>query len=396
MRRSSGAAAGAADVEAVVLRSPGALQAVAPEWDALAASCPRHSAAQTFLWAWAGWITRAPNDGLCCVTLRQGARLVCVWPFLAAASPALRTLKPLGSGIDEEYGGPLLATDLEPGRLVAVAWAALRREADVVLIYNVEAGSPVDVELQRSSPGCCRQPSATSFISFEGYATWKDFTSSRPRKLISDLRRQNKRLAGLGQLAFGPIDDPDAIASGVKWMVAQKREWLRANRLESPWLYEAQAEAFLIRAATDAVRPQDPRLGATRLFLLTLDGRNIAAGYILVNPCSFEFYITVYDPALENYSPGKVLIERLVRWSFERGLPFDFRMAPAAYKERWANRSAWVASFTIAATARGLPRVAAAHVEASVQVARRAAGSLIRRTIGRSPREFLSKRRSTH
>lgn len=38
------------------------------------------------------------------------------------------------------------------------------------------------------------------------------------------------------------------------------------------------------------------------------------------------------------FSPGKLLLEEIARWAFERGLILDLRMGHEPYKTRWADQ----------------------------------------------------------
>ncbi len=369
------------------------LRELASEWDDLAASVPSHSAAHTFVWASTGWTIRQPSDSLCCVIVRQHGRLVCVWPFLVRPRGRLRVLEPLGSGGNEEYGGPLLAADAPAEPVIRLAWAAMRRRADAAFLYNLEPDSRLEQELLAPPAIFSRVKVPDLFISFKAAVAWEDFAATRSRKLMSDLRRQNKRLRGLGRLEFGPVDDPDRVAAGVEWMLLHKRRWMDATGRPGDWIRSKGCQDFLTRAAMEAAGHTRAGVGAPRLFLLTLDRQPIAAGYALVNPSVFEFYITAYDAALENYSPGKVLLEHLTRWAFDRGLAFDFRVVTVPYKEQWANAGAWRSTLVIATTTRGFPLVAAAWTRNKVMSAREALGQAVRRATGQSFRELLHRRR---
>jgi hypothetical protein len=71
-----------------VLRSAGELDALAGEWNDLAARCPGYFFSQTCRWAEAAWQHVAQRRGrtLQCLTLRTQGRLVAVWPWSSSAA----------------------------------------------------------------------------------------------------------------------------------------------------------------------------------------------------------------------------------------------------------------------------------------------------------------------
>ena len=66
-----------------VVKDPGALQALQPDWDGLYQRADRPYLSASFEWAWCAWETLAkPRGGrLHCLTIREGSRLVLVWPL---------------------------------------------------------------------------------------------------------------------------------------------------------------------------------------------------------------------------------------------------------------------------------------------------------------------------
>lgn len=352
-----------------------ALQGLADEWRELAARAEGYGVAQSLLWARAGWLTRrAPGREVRCVTVRSDGELVCIWPWLRVRQGRVRLLEPLGSGGHEEYAAPLIADGTQVDRVLRLALEAVAADADVVRFSNVWAGSELDRLVRRTGLVRAAKGTPSPLIRFGGFATWKDYQASRPRKLISDLRRQNRRLAELGRPEIVSAQSNDQILSGVDWLLAHKRAWLDVKGIRGAWLWTDQSREFLAATLIAGLEHGD-----VRLFLLNLDGRTIAAAYCLVDSRRFEFFIVANDPAFENLSPGKILVEFIARWAFERGLEFDFRMVATDYKLRWANAEAVSTTWFVALTPAGLPTVAWIAVRHAAGAARRGLASRVGR-----------------
>ncbi len=350
-----------------------AFRALKTAWEALAARVPDHSAGQTYAWCRAGWDT-APADGrtLQCITVRSGGRLVGVWPFVKRRRGLANVLEPLGSGGHEEYGGPLVEDGPEAEEITRLAWRTLRGLGDVVILYNIRVDAPLNRMIGDAGLACSSQTTPSPIIEFAQFATWADYEASRSTQLFSLLRRRKRKLERMGRLSFAVAQGEAAIAAGVDWLLSHKRNWMDAKGLPGDWLRTEQSRAFLALAAIDSQRSGGPKWDRVQLFLLTLDDKPIAGVYALVNPGSFEFYIVANDPAYNAVSPGNVLIEHLVRWAYDRGLTFDFRMVAASYKERWSNATTHWTSFRIACTWRGLPEIYRARSRSAVRAAKQA------------------------
>ncbi len=69
---------------------------------------------------------------------------------------------------------------------------------------------------------------------------------------------------------------------------------------------------------------------------LELDGRPIAAEYLLCSPTSVFAYQSGMDPSVTQVSPGNLAVIAALRWAIESGRQqFDFLRGDEPYKQRW-------------------------------------------------------------
>ena len=106
-----------------------------------------------------------------------------------------------------------------------------------------------------------------------------------------------------------------------------------------------------------ALCAREDATGGVAMFALKVDGVPIAAYLVSVDRRRVEYYANAYDEAWGTHSPGSVLIEYLLQWTFERSLDFDFRIGDQAYKYKWAKHSCSVVNWEVALGKRGVPAV---------------------------------------
>ncbi len=67
-----------------------------------------------------------------------------------------------------------------------------------------------------------------------------------------------------------------------------------------------------------------------------------------------EIFLFAYDPELEKYSPGRLLLENLLEWCFSKRLEiFDFTGGGEAYKLEWANVEVLLFKYELSLTLKG-------------------------------------------
>lgn len=303
-------------------------------WNDLARSVSGCHFSQTFEWARLGWQSKEAidGDGLVCATVWNGKRLAGVWAFHRNGCGSVTRLEPLGSGLHEEYGDPLIAADVDHRQVCALLMAQLKPTADIVDIHFIRDDSPVNGLIAKASMFSMAKP-------FEGYVLARQEALSFDALLQTfsanfraNLKQKRKRLQKLGDLRFELPEDEASCAGTLDWVLAEKREWLVRHEKESRWLPKDEARKFFLSAAM-----KRSELGRIGFFRLTLDGRPIAAFVSTIDRARIEMFVTAFAPDCGRYSPGMLIIEDVARWGFERGLDFDMRVLTMDYKIRWAN-----------------------------------------------------------
>src|SRR5258707_7302796 len=127
-----------------ILRSAGEFDALAGEWNDLAARCPGYFFSQTCRWAEAAWQHVAERRGrtLQCLTLRAQSRLVAVWPLVVERRGALDVVRPLGPEASE-YCAALIEPGDEHVARTKRLWREEARLGDLVMLPNLRSSTPL-------------------------------------------------------------------------------------------------------------------------------------------------------------------------------------------------------------------------------------------------------------
>ena len=304
------------------------------DWNSLARSVATYHYTQTFEWAKLGWETRdaCAGDRLFCATVWSGSRLVAVWPFQRNRLGFASRLEPLGCGMHEEYGDPLIAPDMDPVYICSELVALLRPLADIIEVPFVQHDGAARRVLEKVGVFNIPNPLDSYMIERRGIENFDDLLHTYSSKFRTNLKQGRKRLQKLGELRFELPEDYASSVETIDWVIGEKRRWLQRMDKSCPWLGKEEARAFFVAASMK--RGEFGRVG---LFRLTLDGKPIAAFLTMIDRTRVELLTTSFDPDYSRYSPGMLIIEDAVRWCFERGLDFDMRILRMDYKERWSN-----------------------------------------------------------
>lgn len=303
-------------------------------WNDLARSVATCHYTQTFEWARLGWETRdaSSDDRLICATIWSGARLVAVWPFQRNRLGVASRLEPLGCGMHEEYGDPLMAADMNAGEICRELMALVHPTADILEVPFVLQDGAARQVLEKTGVFNIPNPLDSYMIERRGIKNFDDLLQTYSSKFRTNLKQGRKRLQKIGELRFELPEDYSSSVETIDWVIEEKRRWVDRMDKVCPWMSKGEARAFFLAASM-----KRGELGRVGLFRLTLDGKPIAAFLTMIDRTRVELLTTSFDPEYSRYSPGMLIIEDTVRWCFERGLDFDMRILHMDYKERWSN-----------------------------------------------------------
>lgn len=323
------------------------LEAVAPEWDELAAACAeRGTVFQSSAWARAS-SRKHGHASLRILTARQDGRLVAVAPFEVHRGLGLPKLRWLGGPL-VIYGDVLALPGIDVGRWLTQAFAALAAagEAHSVQLGNVRE----DARIMRFLADAAHRLGADEAPSIDlrsagSFAGWRQKLSRSTRRSRS---RRQRDLEAAGRVSFTFEPARAVPLTRLRRLFELKLTWAEANAVLSRTIGDQAFEAFVSRLVSDA----DAR--DARLSTLSLDGEPIAMELGFVCGRRYLSYLGAYDPSRADLSPGAYQLERTLAACFDEGLEiFDFLPPGDTYKRTFATGATQVASWQLPLTLRG-------------------------------------------
>lgn len=349
-------AAAGAGITLDLVETADALQALAPEWDALFERAGRPTQVfqtHAFAQAWARCYLDGGRTRLAIVTVRQDGRLTLICPFVVQRSLGLDLLAWLGAPI-AQYGDVLLEPGADATAVLGAAWAHVRSHVrpDAVRLRKVRADATVAPLLATIGEFQCGHEAAASVAlgarSIDGTATssFEDRQSSKARK---NRRRLLRRLEEQGCVGFEALEPSQLAVERARAGLTMKRAWLDARGLYSAAFADRRIERFFETATADRC----PDAGC-RVFALTLDGAPIAVAIGFEAHRRLTLHLIAYDLAHEKAGAGVLNLEAVLRWAEARGLADVDLLAPKAdYKMDWADATAAVCDHAAATSLPG-------------------------------------------
>jgi CelD/BcsL family acetyltransferase involved in cellulose biosynthesis len=305
--------------ERVLVGSNSDLDAIVPEWEALA---DRVSAPPFLRPGWFRVWDRAFGRGdLGAVVTRRRGSLAGLLPIASrhgvVRSPTNWHTPWFGAVAIDEAAHQELASALRVG---ARNWFDLS---------FLSARDPLVPAVRAGQNGITRVVQRSPYIATEG--SWDEFQSRHSRR--RQLRRAEKRLGKEGAVSFDLIDSGPRLEAGLaEGLLVEDSGWKRdagTSILSQPSTTRFYSELAEWAAAR----------GELRLWFLRLDGRAIAFAYCLESNGIHYQLKTGFDPEFANFSPGVLLTREKVRYAFEHGTRrYEFLGAPDSHKLDWTDR----------------------------------------------------------
>jgi CelD/BcsL family acetyltransferase involved in cellulose biosynthesis len=323
-----------------IVSDPRELVRLQPEWDALWSSVRSPGYQQSYLFALV-CLQEIHNDQrspLRCVVVRQSGKVVLIWPLLVRRVAGVRILSPLWS-TGAEYTEPLVQDGPEAMDLVSSAWMSARSRiaADIISMPQLKVGSYIHTVVSRENPADVETDTCYVVQWDKNWTDWDTYCKavSTGHDSKQTRRRKRKKLEEQGDLEFQILQASSETAAVIDWSLHHKRDWAERVNKRGSWLYSESYRNFLVALFSSESACQN-----FAIFLLKINGTPIAAKLVAYNKRKLDWIITAFDAAWGRYSPGSLLDEYCVRWTFENALELDFGPGPVAYKKLWSNNNA--------------------------------------------------------
>jgi CelD/BcsL family acetyltransferase involved in cellulose biosynthesis len=336
----------AGDCRCAIVRDPRRFRRLKRSWTALHRTVEATYLSDSFEWAWLSWTLVAAPRGrrLSCAVVWRKSRLLAIVPLAVSRRGLWRLARPLSSE-STEYCPSLISPSACPGQVFQAIVGALRRAGvDALRFYWVRDESALGGWLANHPDAARTFTLPSTEVHFGAFGAWERYRAQLARRVRTHLDRARNRAAKLGELAFEELTEPQEREAVWHWMLRQKRRWLMQRDLQSHWLGAPEYERFMLQSLT-VFGPE-----RMRIFVLKLNGNLIAADLCNLDGARLEQFFNVFDDDYKHIGPGNLLREFCTEWAFERGLDYDLRPGPQAYKQEWASHVGTVSDYTLPLT----------------------------------------------
>jgi CelD/BcsL family acetyltransferase involved in cellulose biosynthesis len=164
-------------------------------------------------------------------------------------------------------------------------------------------------------------------------ADFETFAAARETRMFADSRRQLRRLAELGKVSMlTEVEEPALRGRVMQALFEQKsHRWVESGAIDAFAL--PGYREFFSGLATGPLLGVDSVISA-----LMLDDRIIATHWGMRRGDRYYWLMPTYDHEWSRFSPGRLLMEAVVRRCIDDGLKvFDLTAGDEAYKKQWVD-----------------------------------------------------------
>ena len=291
---------------------------------------------QSYDW-FENWINNFRNDNenysICIVIVYFQSKILSIFPFEIEKKFNLKILKWAG-GAQADYCSPILNKNFNLD------------EKDFTYLWEkiIKSIPSIDIIYLRKQPENIEKIKNPFVLFLKNYRdsstyhiflpkTWKEYIDQILKKnfMLQNLRKK-KQLKKLGNLKFKIATDEKDKIKFINELILQKNA-----RLFS-------------RGYKDTFKPEDLNFYKkfedkssikmkTHISALTLNNELIAIHWGIIYKNRFNYLLlSMKEGNLDRYSPGRLLISLLIRWSIAKKIEiFDFTLGDEDYKKSWSN-----------------------------------------------------------
>jgi CelD/BcsL family acetyltransferase involved in cellulose biosynthesis len=306
-------------------------------WDDLLGRSGLNVVFLTYEWLSAWWEDYGRGQRLFIVTVKEGAEIMAIAPFMITSQKKLQFI---GHDISD-YLDLIIAAD--PAECFRLIFNELKkRQADwafAEFIYLAQ-DSPFFSFWQKEIGGLAalhkslaRDGAAVVLDLVKAGGSWTALEKNLPPKRRNDLKRCPRLLAEQGNLSFQRLATLPEITEAFEHFAAQhKRRW-REDGQGSQFDNDRQIKHYLNIAG--ALGPR----GWVELACLKLDDHYIAMAFGYVYGDRYYYYTPTFNPDYWKYSPGNILIKYLIESFYAGGRIkiFDLLRGEEKYKYNWSK-----------------------------------------------------------
>ena len=287
---------------------------------------------------------------LCVVTVSIQSKILCILPFEIEKKVNLKILKWAG-GKHSDYMAPILSEDFNLNKYDFInLWRKITKLIpDIDLIYLSKQPQCINT-VKNPFVSFLKNYKDSNTYNISLPKTWKEYTTQILKKNfhIQNLRKK-KLLKKLGIVRFKIVTNENEKNKYIEELIKQKNARLSSQGIKDIFkLEDLNFYKNFERKKLSKIK--------THLSALSLNNELIAIHWgIIYNRRFYYLLLSMKEDNLKKYSPGRLLISLLVRWSIAKKMQiFDFTLGDEGYKKSWANRTSALHNYIQLSSLRGL------------------------------------------
>jgi CelD/BcsL family acetyltransferase involved in cellulose biosynthesis len=322
---------------------------LADEWDLLLEESSANRVFSSYLWQTTWWEIYQPGQIWAMAVRDDDGQLQGIAPwFLCGRQPEARKVSQIGCVDVTDYLQVIVRKGQEGAVFSAFAdyIAAHPDRYNVLELCNIPESSPMREWL----PGLIEARGLSCVEEVQDVCPvialpedWEGYVNSLNKKNRHELRRKIRRAGEVDWYIVGPEHDINAEMERF-FTLMRSSSPLKAEFLEDP-----HHAAFFA-----AVTPKLLQKGWLQLAFLLVSGEPAATYLNFTIGDRVMVYNSGHNPELNGYSPGIVLLARLIEYAITHGFhTFDFLRGDESYKYDLGGQNTQVYSLTISAASQG-------------------------------------------
>ncbi len=290
---------------------------------------------QRFSWLSHWYRTVGTADGIepIIIIVSENKEPIALFPFCLHRFLGVRIIKFLGGG-QTDYNAPIFLPDRITPQGFMEIWNAM---LELLPAHDVRYLTRIPEYLDATNNLYVFNV-ADKKIDGMAYSTnlvpsWKDFELHLSRKLLKDNARMIRRLSEIGDVEILESKSEEQYQKILEATISQKtRRYLETGVRNI--LSRSSVRQFYTGLYADITG--EPKVHLTAL---KVDDRILATHLGIYDRGRYYYLFPTFDNgALSKYSPGRLLLEYLVKSAIKKGLNvFDFTVGGEAYKQQWCD-----------------------------------------------------------
>ena len=270
---------------------------------------------------------------LCIIVIRSKSKTVSILPFEVEKKFNLNILKWSG-GDQADYCAPIIDKSFNMDKVSFVSlWRKILSSLPKIdLVYFNKQPEKIE-DYKNPFVLYLRNHRDSNTYNILLPKTWDEYTNKNLKKnfFLQNLRKK-KQLKKLGNVKFVITKDKEEKEKFIKELISQKNE--RLSSLGFKDVFKDKNLKFYMEFENKNMQKIK-----THICSLIFNDELVAIHWGVIHKDRFYYLLlSMKEGILDRYSPGRLLISLLIRWSIMKKIKvFDFTLGDEGYKKSWSN-----------------------------------------------------------